>query len=93
TAGADMLFFDGTLYVDDEMRARGEGVKTGRRMGHISMAGPDGAIAAFAGQSIGRKIFIHINNTNPVLLADSVERAAVEAAGWLVAYDGMELTL
>lgn len=92
-AGADMLFFDGTLYVDDEMRARGAGVKTGRRMGHISMAGPDGAIAAFADTPIGRRVFIHMNNTNPVLLADSAERAAVEKAGWIVAQDGMELTL
>ena len=67
--------------------------KTGRRMGHISMSGPDGAIARLRGVPVGRRIFIHINNTNPALLADSAERAELEAAGWEVAYDGMELTL
>ena len=71
----------------------GEGVKTGQRMGHISMSGEDGAIAGLAGTEIGRKVFIHINNTNPVLIADSDERRAVEAAGWHVAHDGMEVRL
>jgi pyrroloquinoline quinone biosynthesis protein B len=62
-------------------------------MGHISMSGPEGAIEALADADIRRKIFIHINNTNPVLIADSPERAAVESAGWDVAYDGMEIRL
>lgn len=92
-AGAAALFFDGTLYADDEMRTRGEGVKTGRRMGHVSMSGEDGAIAAFADVALGRRVFMHINNTNPTLLTDSAERKAVEAAGWEIAYDGMELSL
>ena len=91
--GLPLLFFDGTLYRDDEMIRSGEGAKTGRRMGHISMSGRDGAIEAFADAKIGRKMFIHINNTNPVLLADSPERRAVEAAGWGVAADGMEFVL
>jgi pyrroloquinoline quinone biosynthesis protein B len=68
-------------------------VKTGARMGHMSLSGPDGTLAAFAPLRIRRKILIHINNTNPILLDDSIERAAVEAAGWEVAYDGMEITL
>ncbi len=92
-AGAALLFFDGTLWRDDEMVTRREGVKTGRRMGHISMAGPGGSIAGLADLEIGRRIFMHINNTNPALLSDSPERAELEAAGWRVAEDGMEIEL
>lgn len=91
--GLPLLFFDGTLYRDDEMIRSGEGIKTGQRMGHISMSGPGGAIEAFADANIERKMFIHINNTNPVLLRDSPERRAVEAAGWGVAADEMEFAL
>ena len=57
------------------------------------MSGPDGAIQAFADVDVGRRIFIHINNTNPALLADTVERRMLESHGWEIAYDGMELTL
>jgi pyrroloquinoline quinone biosynthesis protein B len=91
--GASMVFFDGTLWGDDEMVAAGIGPKTGRRMGHMSMSGENGVIAAFRELGVARKIFIHVNNTNPVLLEDSPERAEAEAAGWLVAHDGMELRL
>ena len=91
--GADLLFFDGTLWRDDEMVVSREGQKTGQRMGHIFMTGPRGSIAGLAELALGRRIFIHINNTNPVLLSDSAERRELEAAGWEVAYDGMELTL
>lgn len=91
--GSPLVFFDGTLWRDDEMVAQGAGVKTGRRMGHMSMSGPDGAIGAFAPIEVGRKVFIHINNTNPVLLSDSPERREAEAAGWEIAYDGMEIRL
>jgi pyrroloquinoline quinone biosynthesis protein B len=69
----------------------GVGVKTGQRMGHMSVSGPDGTIAAFADLEVRRRVFIHINTTNPILIADTPERAAVEAAGWEVAYDGMQL--
>ncbi len=92
-SGADLVFFDGTLWRDDEMVAAGLGQKTGRRMGHMSMSGPLGTIAAFEAIPVTRKVFIHINNSNPVLLADSPERARAEAAGWDVAYDGMEFQL
>jgi pyrroloquinoline quinone biosynthesis protein B len=91
--GAAAVFFDGTLWQDDEMIRLGVGDKTGRRMGHMSMSGDDGAIAALGDLAIGRKIFVHINNTNPVLLDGSPERAAAEAAGWTVAHDGLALTL
>lgn len=92
-AGADCLLFDGTLYRDDEMVSGGEGPKTGARMGHISIAGDDGAMAAWAGVPLGRKLFIHLNNTNPVWLRTSAERRAVQEAGWDVAHDGLEIEL
>lgn len=89
--GSSLLFFDGTTWVDDEMQATGVGRKTGRRMGHMCMSGPDGSIAAMGNLEIGRKVFIHINNTNPVHLQDSPERAEAERAGWEIGYDGMEV--
>ncbi|MEM1372401.1 MAG: pyrroloquinoline quinone biosynthesis protein PqqB [Pseudomonadota bacterium] len=91
--GADMIFFDGTLWSDDEMQTTGVGQKTGKRMGHMSMSGEDGSIAAFVGMDIGQKVYVHMNNTNPVVRPDSDERAAVMAAGWVVAQDGMEFSL
>lgn len=92
-ANADLLFFDGTLYRDDEMIAAGTGTKTGARMGHLSMSGAAGTIALLADVPAARRVFIHINNTNPALIEDSRERRAVEAAGWIVARDGMEFAL
>jgi pyrroloquinoline quinone biosynthesis protein B len=89
-AGAACLLFDGTLFRDDEMILAGAGPKTGARMGHMSM---QDAIAALQDFPIERRVFIHVNNTNPALLADSPEHAAVRAAGWEVAEDGMEITL
>ena len=91
--GADLLFFDGTLWTDDEMIRSRAGLKTGRRMGHISVSGPDGSLAALREVALGRRIYLHINNTNPILLEDSPERAVVAAAGWEVAFDGMEVSL
>ena len=91
--GAALVFFDGTLWVDDEMIRDGVGVKTGQRMGHLSVSGPAGTLAAFAELGVGRKVFIHINTTNPILIADTPERRAVEAAGWEVACDGMHIAL
>jgi pyrroloquinoline quinone biosynthesis protein B len=88
---APLVFFDGTLYTNDEMIAQGLLNKTGERMGHMNMSGRDGAVEQLAPLNIGRKIFIHINNSNPVLREGSPERAAVEGAGWEVAYDGMEV--
>lgn len=91
-SGASVLLFDGTLYTDDEMIAAGLSQKTGRRMGHLSMSGADGSIAQLADVEVGRRIFIHINNSNPALRDDSLERHAVEAAGWEIAEDGMEIS-
>ncbi len=91
--GAPLVFFDGTLWHDEEMIDAGLGVKTGKRMGHISISGPAGTIAAFEALGIARKVFIHINNTNPLLLGESPQRREAEAAGWEVAHDGMEIGL
>jgi pyrroloquinoline quinone biosynthesis protein B len=90
---ADLLLFDGTVFMDDEMIAAGVGAKTGRRMGHLPIAGEGGSLAALAGLPAKRKIFVHINNTNPILVEGSPERRAVEEAGFEVARDGMELAL
>jgi pyrroloquinoline quinone biosynthesis protein B len=89
--GALLLFFDGTLYTNDEMIAQGLMNKTGERIGHMNISGPNGTIAAFADLAVKRRILIHINNSNPVLRETSPERAAVEASGWEVAHDGMAI--
>jgi pyrroloquinoline quinone biosynthesis protein B len=91
-AGASTVLFDGTLWQDDEMVRRGLGPKTGKRMGHMSVSGPDGTIAAFRDIPVQRKILVHINNSNPILLEDSEERAMLAKEGWEVAYDGMEVS-
>ena len=77
--GRPLVLFDGTLFTDDEMIAQGLSDKTGSRMGHISMSGPQGSIAAFAALDVERRIYVHINNSNPVLRDDSPERAASRA--------------
>jgi len=71
----------------------GVGAKTGARMGHMSMAGPHGSMAAFDDLDVARKIYVHMNNTNPVMDPRSPERREVEAAGWEVAHDGMEVEI
>ena len=92
--GAPLIFFDGTLWKDDEMLATKVGVKkTGKRMGHMSMTGAEGTIQVFKNLNIKRKYFIHINTTNPVLLEDSPERKKINEEGWQVSYDGMEVNL
>lgn len=91
--GAAAVFFDGTLWEDDEMIRAGVGTKTGRRMGHMPVSGAAGSIAAFDGLGVGRKIYVHMNNTNPLWRPGSRERAAAEAAGWEIGYDGMEVAL
>jgi pyrroloquinoline quinone biosynthesis protein B len=91
-ARADVVFFDGTLFRDDEMIATGTGTKTGRRMGHMPIDGDDGSLAALTGVAT-RRIYMHINNTNPILVDGSPERLHVERNGWEIAEDGMEIVL
>ena len=92
-SGARLVLFDGTLYTDEEMIAQGLSDKTGRRMGHMSMSGAQGSMAAFAALGVERRIYVHINNSNPALREDSPERAEVERAGWEIGFDGMEIRL
>jgi pyrroloquinoline quinone biosynthesis protein B len=91
--GADLLFFDGTTFEDDEMIRLGLSRKTAWRMGHMAMNGERGSLAQLAGVAVARKIFIHVNNSNPVLCSGSPERAHVEAAGWSLAHDGLAIEL
>ena len=90
---APLVFFDGTVWRDDEMIAAGLSTKTGLSMGHISMSGERGAIAALENLGIERKIFLHINNSNPALLHNSTERKAAEQAGWQIPADGTEIVV
>lgn len=91
--GAALVLFDGTLWHDREMIETGLSAKTGARMGHVSASGPAGSIAAFAGLNIARKVFVHVNNSNPMILDDSPQRAEAERGGWTIAHDGMEISL
>jgi pyrroloquinoline quinone biosynthesis protein B len=92
-SGAGCLLFDGTVFTDTEMPDAGIGVKTGARMGHIAMSGDDGSLAALAGLTSTRRIFVHINNTNPVLDPTTPQRKTVEQTGWEVGHDGQEISL
>jgi pyrroloquinoline quinone biosynthesis protein B len=88
--GAALVLFDGTLWQDDEMIRAGLGLKTGQRMGHLSMTD---TMPLLDGLDIGRRVFVHINNTNPALLPGTPERRAVEAAGWRIPQAGEEFLL
>ncbi|MET1046470.1 MAG: MBL fold metallo-hydrolase, partial [Hyphomicrobium sp.] len=91
--GAELIFLDGTLFTDDEMLTQGLLNKTGKRMGHISVSGPDGSIAALSKLNVKRRIYVHINNSNPILDENSEARKVVDASGWEVGFDGMEVRL
>lgn len=91
--GAAVVFFDGTLFTDNEMIEQGLMPKTGGRMGHINMSGEDGSIATFSKLNVGRLIYVHINNSNPALDENSAARKTIEGAGWEVGYDGLEVRL
>jgi pyrroloquinoline quinone biosynthesis protein B len=90
--GADACFFDGTFWTSDELPRLGLGSARAEDMAHLPLSGEGGALAALAGLRAGRKVFTHVNNTNPILVEGSPERLAVEAAGWEVAADGLEVT-
>lgn len=92
-SGAALVFFDGTTFTDGEMVDLGLSHKTAWRMGHVAMQGGKGSLKLLSSCGIGRKIYVHINNTNPVLIEDSPQRAEVLRAGWEIAYDGMEIAL
>jgi pyrroloquinoline quinone biosynthesis protein B len=91
--GSALVFFDGTLWRNDELIDLGIGRKTGARMGHMNISGADGTLAAFEELDVKRKVFIHVNTTNPVLDEGSPERAEITRQGWDVAEDGMRIEL
>jgi pyrroloquinoline quinone biosynthesis protein B len=90
---ADCVFIDGTCWDDDELIRLGCSARSARSMGHLPVGGPDGSLDQLAELDVGRAIYIHINNTNPILMEDSPERQTVEARGVEVAYDGMEVEI
>jgi len=91
--GCEVLLFDGTFWTDDELSAVLRRDRSARQMGHIPVSGPDGSLETLARLKRPRKIFFHINNTNPMLDEDGPEYRAVRDAGWELAWDGMELEL
>jgi pyrroloquinoline quinone biosynthesis protein B len=90
---ADCVFFDGTFWSEDELIGVDSKGKRARDMAHIPIGGKEGSLSLLAKIQIPRRIFIHVNNTNPILREDSLERQMVQDAGWTVAYDGMEVDL
>ena len=92
-ASADLVLIDGTFWSDDELIHTGRSSKTARDMGHLPLSGPGGLLEQFPRNARGRRVLIHINNTNPILDEDSAEHRAVLDAGFEIAYDGMELEL
>lgn len=91
--GADLLMLDGTLWDDDEMLRTGMGRKTGRRMGHVPVSGAGGSLETMAKVDLGQRVYVHLNNSNPLTDPHSPETAQAKAAGWQIARDGMEITL
>jgi len=92
-ASSDVVLIDGTFWSDDELSKTGRSKKTAREIGHLPLSGSGGLLEQFPAGAKGRKILIHINNTNPILDEDSAEHRAVLDAGFEIAYDGMELEL
>jgi pyrroloquinoline quinone biosynthesis protein B len=92
-AASDLVLVDGTFWQDDDLTRLGLSDRTARDMGHTPLAGPGGSLAVLAALERPRKVLVHINNTNPILLEDSPEREEVDRAGVEVAYDGLEVEL
>ena len=89
-ATADLVLFDGTFWVDDELIALGISRSRARDMGHVPISGPEGSLEVLRGISSARRVYTHINNSNPILIEDSPERRAVIDAGLIVGTDGAE---
>ncbi|MFZ0388160.1 MAG: MBL fold metallo-hydrolase, partial [Solirubrobacteraceae bacterium] len=92
-AASDLVLVDGTFWTDDELPRLGFSSRGAHDMGHLPLSGPDGTIAALSALPRPRKVLVHINNTNPILLDDSPQRAAVGDSGIEIGYDGMEMFL
>jgi pyrroloquinoline quinone biosynthesis protein B len=89
---ADLVLFDGTVFQDDELIKAGVSLKSGRRMGHTPISGPDGSLGSLVELGIGRVVYIHINNTNPIW-QHGAERRSIEGKGLEIGFDGMEIVL
>jgi pyrroloquinoline quinone biosynthesis protein B len=92
-AGADALLFDGTFWADDELIALGIGDRTAREMDHLPIAGRGGSLERLGALPCQHRVYTHINNTNPILLEHSPERALVTRTGVIVGFDGLYLAL
>jgi pyrroloquinoline quinone biosynthesis protein B len=92
-SASDLVLVDGTFWRDDELARLGISDRSARDMGHVPLSGPGGTLELLAGLERPRKVLVHINNTNPILLEDSAEREEVVRAGVEVAYDGLEVEL
>jgi pyrroloquinoline quinone biosynthesis protein B len=92
-AASDLVLVDGTFWHDDDLARLGISDRTARDMGHTPLAGPGGSLAVLARLERPRRVLVHINNTNPILLEGSPEREEVVRAGVEVAYDGLEVEL
>jgi len=92
-AASDLVLVDGTFWRDDELARLGISDRSARDMGHLPLSGLGGTLDALAALERPRKVLVHINNTNPILLDDSPERAEVLRAGVEVAHDGLEVEL
>jgi pyrroloquinoline quinone biosynthesis protein B len=92
-AQADVLLFDGTFFTDDEPATVGLTARTARQLDHMPIAGEDGSLAQLATLPCRYRVYTHINNTNPILLEGSPERASVEHAGVLIGHDGLHIVI
>lgn len=90
---ADAVLFDGTFWADDELIAIRVGTRTARELDHLPIGGAGGSLEHLAALPCRHRVYTHINNTNPILLEDSPERACVTRAGVIVGFDGLHLTL
>ena len=92
-ARSDLLLFDGTFWTNDELIALGIGDRTARQMDHLPISGPGGSLEQLRKLPCRHRIYTHINNTNPVLVENSPERALVEQAGLAIGVDGLKINL
>ncbi len=91
--GIDCVFFDGTFWSNDELVALGLSKARAEDMAHLPIGGSEGSLSLLAGIAVSRKIYTHINNSNPILVGGSPQERAVRDGGWEIAYDGMEVAL
>jgi pyrroloquinoline quinone biosynthesis protein B len=88
---SNVLIFDGTFWSDGELAAVRPGARTARAMKHLPIS--EGSLDLLRQSPASRKIYTHINNTNPILMPDSPERAQLKQAGIEIARDGLEIVL